>query len=91
MEEIGNKIGNISPRMPKGILKIKRIDPSEASEEDEATPFNCLKNYKLTSKVSSVFSSEKEISEIDKQYTFGSNLEYIPETVTQKRTSKFGY
>ena len=89
-EEMPRDVWSRTFKIPKGILKFKKMESSEINEEDESTPFRNIPNYELTTKASSVFSSEKEIPEIVKQVTFRNISEFNPESIEVKHVSKFG-
>ena len=79
-------------KMTRGILKFNKADSSEVKDADEISPFEeKIHIYELTTRVSSSFSSEKEISKIEKQNDFDNIFGLIPEPVTFRETAQFGY
>ena len=71
-------------------MKIKKIESSEVNEEEEATPFKNINIYELSTRESTIFSSEKYIPKFEKLFSFGENLDSNHEFLDHKDTSKFG-
>ena len=74
---------------PKGILKMKKIESSEVYEGDEAIPFKNVNTYELSTRTSSVFSSEKDFPKFEKLFSFGDMLDSNSEYVEHRCTSMF--
>ena len=78
--------------MPRGILKFNKADSSEVKDADDISQFEeKIHIYELTTRVSSGFSSKKEISKIEKQSVFDNIFGLTPEPDTFRETAQFGY
>ena len=78
--------------MPKGILKFTKIESSEVNEADERSPYdyNNIHVYELTTRGSSNFSSEKEIPQVEKSYSFGNIFGTALDPFPLRDTAQFG-
>ena len=90
-EELPKAIERKTFKMPRGILKFNKTDSSEVKEADEISPFEeKIHIYELTTRVSSNFSSEKEIPEFEKQNIFDNIFSLSQEPATLRETAQFG-
>ena len=90
-KEKSKSIGRKPFKLSRGILKFKKTDSSEINEADEISRFeNINRIYESAKKISSNFSSEKEIPELEKLSVFDGIFWVSQEPVSLRDTAQFG-